>query len=197
MIDFCTISLNEIKALKIDEKEVMRYLGVKELDNSLKVMYEACVSKVYEASAPKAIFRKLNISVLDNTVDFGFMKVNSNDLAKNLRDCKEAYVFAATLGIGIDRAFERLNRISQAEAMVFSAVASSLIESFCDYVNEQLIVDLCARPRFSAGYGDFSLQHQKDILNYLEADKRLGICLTDSYMMVPVKSVTAIIGIRS
>lgn len=197
MIDICTISFNETNTLKIDEKEVMRYLGVKELDNSLKVMYEACVSKAYEASSPRAVFRKLNISVLDNTVDFGFMRVNSKDLAKNLRNCNEAYIFAATLGIGVDRAFERLNRISQAEATVFSAVASSLIESFCDYVNEQLIVDLCARPRFSAGYGDFSLQHQKEILNYLEADKRLGICLTDSYMMVPVKSVTAIIGIRS
>ncbi len=197
MIDICTISLTNPKSLKIDEKEVMRYLRTKEMDESLKAIYEACVNKVYEVASPRAVCRRLDISVLDDVVDFGFMRVNSTDLAKNLKNCNEAYFFAATLGIGIDRAFDRLNRASQAEAIVFSAAASSLIESFCDYVNESLVANLSSRPRFSAGYGDFSLEHQKDILKFLEADKRLGICLTEAYMMVPVKSVTAIIGNRS
>lgn len=197
MIDICTILLTEPESLKIDKKEVMRYLRTKEMDEGLNAIYEACVKKIYEMASPKAVYKRFNINVLDNTVDFGFMRVNSKDLAKNLKECNEAYAFAATLGIGVDRTFDRLNRVSQAEATVFSAVASSLIESFCDYVNERLIDGLSSKPRFSAGYGDFSLKHQRDILSNLEADKRLGIFLTESYMMVPVKSVTAIIGIRS
>ena len=101
------------------------------------------------------------------------------------------------MGISVDRLYEKQKRVSQALATVMSATASSLIESFCDYVNKSLVGEEKAKPRFSCGYGDFALEHQKDILKVLEADKRLGVCLTESCMMVPVKSVTAIIGIRS
>ena len=197
MIDICTISLTDFEPLSVNEKEVMRYLGAKKIDEGLRNIYSECVKDVYEKSYPKAVFKKVDICVKENSVDFGFMMVNSTSLAKNLSGCSEAYAFVATLGIGVDRTFERYNRVSQVKAAVFSAVASSFIESFCDYVNEELSKNLITRPRFSAGYGDFSLEHQKDILMLLEADKRLGICLTESYMMVPVKSVTAIIGIRS
>ena len=51
------------------------------------------------------------------------------------------------------------------------------------------------RPRFSPGYGDFSIQHQKAVLAMLEASKRIGVTMTDSYMLTPTKSVTAVIGI--
>jgi hypothetical protein len=197
MIDICTISLTDFDPLCVNEKEVMRYLHTEKMDDGLKDIYTSCVKKVYEVSSPRAVFKRLDISVSESTVDFGFMKVSSKSLAKNLSGCQEAFIFAATLGIGVDRAYERIVRASQANATVFSAVASSFIESFCDYVNEKLAKDLVTRPRFSVGYGDFLLEHQKDILSFLEADKRLGLCLTKSYMMVPVKSVTAIIGIRS
>ena len=50
--------------------------------------------------------------------------------------------------------------------------------------------------RFSPGYGDFDLKYQKDILEYLDANKKIGISLTDSLMMIPTKSITAIIGIK-
>ena len=191
-----TVTLSDITGLKVNKSEVMRYLGVKEADEATLELYNQCVNEIMELAKPRAVYIKTDIKVMENAVDFGFMKAESQSLAKNLSDCDQAYVFCATLGIGLDRHFEKLSRISQARAAVFSAVGSSLVESFCDYVNEKLSSGYVTRPRFSCGYGDFCLEHQKDILNVLEASKRLGICLTDSCMMVPVKTVTAVIGIR-
>ncbi len=191
-----TIALSDKFCLKVNKSEVMRYLGVKEMDGTVQQLYNQGVNDVFNVAEPRAVYVKVPINVSENTVDFGFMTVNSEKLAKNLSECDEAYIFCATLGIGVDRHFERLNKTSPARAMVFSAVGSSLVESLCDYVNNELSSGKDTRPRFSCGYGDFCLEHQKDILTALEADKRLGIYLTDSYMMVPVKSVTAIIGIK-
>lgn len=60
---------------------------------------------------------------------------------------------------------------------------------------EYLEKGLYLRPRFSPGYGDFPLSAQKEILDGLEAGKRIGITLTEGYLMMPSKSVTAVIGV--
>ena len=196
MIAINTVAIGDKSCIKVNQSEAMRYLGVKEMDDATGSLYTQGAKEMYDVAEPRAIYIKVPIDVQNDTVDFGFMKVNSRKLAKNLIDCNEAYVFCATLGMGVDRHFERLNKISSAKAMVFSAVGSSLVEGLCDYVNEMLSQNKETKPRFSCGYGDFCLEHQADILKALDANKRLGIFLTDSYMMVPVKTVTAIIGIR-
>ena len=45
------------------------------------------------------------------------------------------------------------------------------------------------------GVGDFSIHHQKALLQRLEAPKRIGLTMTDGYMLTPSKSVTALAGI--
>ena len=50
------------------------------------------------------------------------------------------------------------------------------------------------RPRFSPGYGDFDIHHQEEILRMLDAHKKIGLSMTESYMLTPTKSVTALIG---
>ena len=182
--------------LKIKVKDVMRYLRVKESDATMRRLLEECSNCVYEKAVPKAVYTKVNITVKNDVVDFGFIKVNSNSLATHLSECDEAYIIAATLGVGIDRLFEKYNRILQTKAAVCDATSSALIESFCDYVTDFVVDGKDAVMRFSPGYGDFSLNHQPDILTFLDATKKVGITLTDSLMMVPAKSVTAIIGIK-
>jgi hypothetical protein len=191
-----TLSLKDCSLLNVDEREALRYLGVKEADESVLSLLQTCKNELLKLGDPRAVYALADIANDGEAVDFGFMKVESKNLAKNLEGCPQAYVFCATLGVGIDRYYERLTRVSQAKATVFSSTASSLIESFCDYLNSELAQGLVTRPRFSCGYGDFCIKHQADILNALEAGKRLGVALTDNYMMVPVKTVTAIIGIR-
>lgn len=51
------------------------------------------------------------------------------------------------------------------------------------------------RPRFSPGYGDFSIAHQGEILRLLDSAKKIGLSMTESSMLIPTKSVTAVIGL--
>ena len=54
------------------------------------------------------------------------------------------------------------------------------------------ILDIC---RFSPGYGDLPLEIQKDLCRMLNASRRIGLTVSESMLMVPCKSVTAVIGI--
>ena len=107
----------------------------------------------------------------------------------------EAFVFAVTLGYGVDRLLSRLSVISGAEYFITDALASAFAEAACDGAEAEICKGCGGRARFSPGYGDFDIHHQDDILRMLDTAKKIGLTMTDSYMLTPTKSVTAIIGI--
>jgi hypothetical protein len=49
--------------------------------------------------------------------------------------------------------------------------------------------------RFSAGYGDLSIDIQRDFLEVLNAPKKIGLTATGENILIPRKSVTAIMGV--
>lgn len=132
---------------------------------------------------------------------FDFATVRSRDLYRNLYGCREAFVFAVTLGIGVDRLLYRLRLTSQAEEFITDALASAAAETLCERTNEALRSEAlrgetALRPRFSPGYGDVELSVQKPLLQRIQAEKTLGIALNGAYLMTPTKSITAIAGIE-
>ena len=75
-----------------------------------------------------------------------------------------------------------------------------MTEAWCDEINERIRTEaakegFCTRPRFSPGYGDLPLSMQKQISMILNMPKEIGVSLTESYLMTPSKSVTALIGV--
>ena len=128
------------------------------------------------------------------------MKIQSRSLCRNLRGCESAYLMAATLGIGPDRLIARASVAKMSRAVILQAAAAAMIEAWCDEVNQKIIKEaadqgLYCRPRFSPGYGDFSLEYQKDFAQILRIQKEIGVSLTQSLLMMPSKSVTAVIGL--
>lgn len=178
--------------LSVDEKELKRRLSVSsEFDVSV---YDKAVSEVLRESTPKACFVKIPVSVDDSFVNFPFGKVESRDLAKNLSGCDEAFVFAVTLGHGAERLLSKMSHLSAADFFIYDAVGSALAESVCDEAEKIIKGDMECKPRFSPGYGDFPLSAQKDVLALVNAQRLLGITLTDTCLMIPQKSITAIMG---
>ena len=182
-----------------DKKEAFRYMNCKgdckseELEN----LYGECLREYKKIASYKAVYIKVSVLLKeDHMVDFGFCQIQNENLYKNLSGCDSAYVFAATAGLGVDRLIMRLGKISPAEAMVCDCIASSAIEVWCDEVNAEINKHYETKPRFSPGYGGVSLQHQKDVLSFLDAERKLGITLSDLLMMIPIKSVTAFVGIK-
>ena len=49
--------------------------------------------------------------------------------------------------------------------------------------------------RFSPGYGDYPIELQKDFLRILDAQRKIGLTVNDNFMLVPTKSVTAVLGL--
>ena len=181
--------------LKVDEKELKRRLSVsKDFDVSF---FDTAVERVIAESSPKACFVKVPVSSDENGVEFPFGRVESRDIAKNLFGCKEAFVFAVTLGHGVERLLYKTSLLSAADFFIFDAIGSALAESVCDVAEEIIKGDITCKPRFSPGYGDFPLSVQKHILSELNAEKLLGITLTDTNLMIPQKSITAVMGVRS
>lgn len=183
--------------INIDPKEVAVYLGyysVKSTDDKTKELICSCTKEFLEAASFRACIAKVPVK-LENGVDLGFMKTESRSLQKNLSGCDFAYILAATTGFDAHRLIERKSLISPVCGMVTDCVGSAAIEAFCDKVNASLEKSDFLRPRFSPGYGDLSIEFQKDITEFLETKKNIGLSLNDSLMMTPVKSVTAIIGI--
>ena len=189
--------------LNADPREAARYLGYHgtQPDPAVESLIEECIAEVREASVPKSIHERFPVVFSgDETFQVASLHLKSRALQRNLAGCGEAYLFAATLGIAVDTLIKRAALMDTAKGAVMQAAAAAVIEAYCDEENEKLREEaasegLFLRPRFSPGYGDLSLDCQRDFLNLLKAQKNIGLTVTDSGLMVPIKSVTAIIGI--
>ncbi|HPC73757.1 MAG TPA: hypothetical protein P5551_04490 [Syntrophales bacterium] len=127
----------------------------------------------------------------------------SRDLAAFLAGCSEIAVIAATAGEDIVAEIGKAAGEDQmTRGVVFDAVASETVDAALDWVTAYLRQTLrrenkeSRKGRFSAGYGDFALQNQKRIYELLELH-RLGVRINRSFVLIPEKSVTAVLGIRS
>lgn len=188
--------------MKIDSKEVLRYLGCggRPADGRLLDLVSSCSEELEHSVTPRSVFRTLPVSFPKEGVRVGNLSVPGSSLRGHLHGCGEAVLFAATLGTQADMLLMRYGRIDVSRAAVLQAAAAALVESFCDEKEEKISKTaarrgLFLRPRYSPGYGDFPLSLQKEILAVLDAQKRIGLSLTDSFLLVPTKSVTAVIGL--
>ena len=77
------------------------------------------------------------------------------------------------------------------------ALADALIEALCDFAEAEVCSGLDTSGRFSPGYADLELSLGKEIIALTDAERTLGIKLTESGLMVPKKSVNAIIAVRN
>lgn len=158
-------------------------------------LVENCREQLLQALDCRYAARRVKISCDGDEVDLTFAKVKSHSLSKNLQGCNEAFVFAVTLGMGVDRLLNRLSLLSESEFFITDALASATAEAACDCAEEAIAKDIVCRPRFSPGYGDLTLNLQPEILKIIHGQKLLGITLNPSLLMVPMKSITAIMGV--
>ena len=186
-------------ALPVNLKEVARYAGAKTADGDLKRLIDDCVKELCAANAVDfaACYAFLPLKINGDTADFGDLKLKSKDLIKALSGADGGLIFACTIGIGIDRLIKKYSEISPARSLVFQALGAERIETYIDKFLSDIKSErkIALRARFSPGYGDLSLETQRDIFALLNPQKTVGLTLNDSLLMSPSKSVTAIAGI--
>lgn len=184
----------------LDRKETLRYLGyagVKSTDG-MEWLLDECEALIMPVLAPKAVYAPFPLEFLGGErMNLGFATVNSHSLFLNLSGCKSIVLFATTVGAGVDRLIAKYNRLSPARAAVLQAMGAAAVEQWCDKLNARITEEYGpSRPRFSCGYGDLPLSLQRSIFPALNVTKNIGVTLTEGDLMMPSKSVTAIVGIK-
>lgn len=185
--------------MDFNRREALRYLRADMRDEASGILVDTVYLKLRNEVQARHVLQKHRIKVdtAGVTLDCG-VRFTSCDLARHLQGCDTALLLGATLGSRVDVAIRRLALGSVAEGAAAQAVAASLIESYCDQVQAKADTDgLAQRPRFSPGYGDWSLQEQRLLFPILNCAKLIGLTLTDGLMMAPSKSVTAVIGLSA
>ncbi|MBQ4140215.1 MAG: Vitamin B12 dependent methionine synthase activation subunit [Clostridia bacterium] len=167
----------------IDRREIMRYAGVRGDAPEIEAILDECLKESENKLTYKLCYGEFPVSF--------FVSVDSKDLKKHLEGCDKVILFAATVGIGIDRLISRYASISPTKSLLFQAIGAERIEALCDEFNSEFVGS-----RFSPGYGDLPLEFQKEIFRLLDCPKRIGLTLNESMLMSPTKSVTAIIGVK-
>jgi len=190
--------------INVERKEVYRYLGYhqrfQQADTTdVDRLISECMNDLQAVAHPVYAYKKLPLTISGDTITIGEMLIHSHDLSFNLRDCSDVYLLAATIGLGVDRLIKRANITNVAKAAIYQAIGAAMIESAVDDVNNDIRTleaqsSHYLRPRYSPGYGDCPLAVQAPFLSLFSQDQ-LGITLTDTYLMIPSKSVTAFIGV--
>ena len=195
--------------LPFREQEILRYAGVHRsaaadsgAAEEVADLLHACVEEARDALTYKVCYRVLPVERRGDVCDFGCFEVRSGKLAANLAGCDRAVVFAATVGVGIDRLIARHGRLAPSRAMMLQAIGTAQVEEVCDAFCADVAraAGECGRRtrhRFSPGYGDVPLETQRDFFRVLDCEKRIGLTLNDNLFMSPTKSVTAFVGVTA
>ena len=186
---------------EVDKKEALRYAGCKDASEEIALLLDSCIDEIFDEVSFKLCYSRFPVSLNGDEIDLGFTKTRSHSLAVCLDGCEEIILFCATIGHSIDRIIAKYNITSPSRATMLQALGSERVESLCDLfclemAEEEEKVGRVIRPRFSPGYGDLSLEIQKDVFASLDCTRRIGVSLNDSLFMQPTKSVTAIIGVK-
>lgn len=181
------------------EKEILRYAGCRGEREEISVLLKECIDEVKDKLVYKVCYRELSNKTVGDTCDFEVFSVHSEKLARNLKGCEKVILFAATVGVEIDRLIGKYGRLSPTKALLFQAIGAERIEALCDAfcadIKKEYNTGL--EPRFSPGYGDLPLSAQKNIFAVLDPERRIGLTLNSSLLMSPSKSVTAFVGLGS
>lgn len=181
--------------------EASRIIGAgttppRELAENISRMY----AQLRKAERAKHIYKIFPIHTdgASVTIDNSLV-LRGADIARICAHCRRAVLMAVTLGADTDRLIQKTQLLDMADASVLDACASAEVERICDRAEAEIMAGLddgeYLTMRFSPGYGDVPLEDSAKIAAALEASKKIGLSMTATGMHVPIKSVTALIGI--
>lgn len=183
--------------------KVLRYLGYKgqKIDTLTQktieetiVELESLVDRRYIYKIFKKSSYKENL-LLDKTR----LLLSGKDIDEHLAASNTCILMAATLGHSVDTRIRYYEKLDMTKALILDAGASVFIEEFCDRIcmeiEKELDKNKVLTSRFSPGYGDLPIDIQAGFLKTLDAYRSIGLTTNSNSILIPRKSVTAILGV--
>ena len=187
--------------MEVDIAEALRYLGIghsppEDLRRQTAELARMLTARV----APRYVCRIFPLEFGEGGIRLAQTEavLTGRTAQVMLAQCRQAAVLCCTLGAEFEVLLRARQARDMAQAAILDACGSALVEAGCDAAQEEL-ARRCPQSyftdRFSPGYGDLPLEVQGPLLDLLDAPRRVGLCATDSHLLTPRKSVTAILGI--
>ena len=182
----------------INFDEALRYLGygANVHDDKTKELLLSCGKQLKHSMEGKFVYKVFDLK--DSQIQGADFILQGQAVRNHLRNCDKVIFMCATLSAGVDLLIRKFQITGMAEAIITDSLASAVIEQVCDKAEEIILKDFAEYEhtwRFGLGYDDFPLECQKQFLDILDAPKRIGVCVNDSMMLTPTKSVTCVIGL--
>ena len=191
----------DAELLQIPLREVLHFLGWRgtPVDAPLLAQIRDLCDLAVREVRPRMAERRFPLAP-DGSLAGTSMTPKGNDVRAMLAPCREAVLLAATLGAESERLLLRMQAKDAAQALLLDAVLSAAIEAVLDAREEAMRRELAAQgryltDRFSPGYGDMPLAQMREICEVLGAQRAIGLTVSAGGVMIPRKSVTAILGI--
>lgn len=188
----------QARLTELNENEILLYLGYRgqEYPAEVEAQIKRCEREVLAAADPRLIWRRLPAE----GAHFSALPLEGEDIRELLDGCGEVVLMAVTLGQGIDRLLAKSSVSNMADAVIMDACASTAIENVADNFEMDLRRELEGEQlyltdRFSPGYGDLPISVQKQFCAVLDTQRKIGLSVSPSMLMIPGKSVTAVLGI--
>ena len=187
--------------LSPDIHEVLRYLGAgANAPESLQAQVAELSARLSEAVQPRYIWRLFPIirECGSFVLPESGLTLAGHTAETMLSDCDRAVLLCCTLGAEFEALLRREQARDMARAAILDACGSALVEAGCDAAEQEIAQRFPQHfltDRFSPGYGDLPLTLQPPLCTALDTRRRLGVHVTDSLLLNPAKSVTAILGL--
>lgn len=194
----------DIKDLAISKDEVLKYLGHKKqnINEDVDQIIEEAIRESKILIAPKYVFSEYKTILSDAYVGFEGTKLvlPGHDIMEHLRYAKTTVLMAVTVGGMIEKKISYYEKTNLTKAIILDACATTSVEAICDCIEEEVREkaekdNLTITFRYSPGYGDLPIDVQRDFVDTLNATKMIGLTVSEHNLLMPRKSVTAIIGI--
>jgi hypothetical protein len=189
----------ELPLREIRRNEVLLYLGYRggEIPPEVEADIARCSRELLDTARPRVTWRLFDLEEDGRFAGTAFTP-GGQDVRELLRDCRQAILLAATLGAEADKLIQRRQITDMGDAVILDCCANSAIEVVCDDLCDQLasqFAPMHLTDRFSPGYGDMPLSQQPEFCTVLNTARTMGLAVSRSGLLTPLKSVTAIVGL--
>ncbi len=185
----------DIFITNINKNEILKNLRYRgsEIPSDIDELIEACIDELKGSVKGKYLIMELDVNdpVLSEIIQ-------GADTKKLLSDSERVILMAVTLGRDIEMLIRKYSYSDIAKSVVMDAVASAGVESLANDINDSLArenVPLFLTDRFSPGYGDLPIGVNVRLIKLLDAAKKIGLTTSETGIMIPRKSITAIMGV--
>ena len=182
------------------KKEIIRKEKIS--NSAIGTRLDECIKKAKSLAAPKTVSIEkdvLNINPASVEIE-GQVIFSGERLSAYMKSAKLVHIFLVTLGPRLEEEASLIMKkgdelggylLDRIGSLAVELLAESMERTLRDFYSSQ---DSGISMRMSPGYCDWPIEEQTVVNNVLDFSKA-GVVLTESYMMVPRKSISAMVGI--